>query len=94
MGSQKPCNFFGSRDAASFGWSACSVGAAKFGKQCSRKAADDHSVAMIVMAQRDRLRARCEALEAERDSFKRELLGHEDASESLKADNTKLFEKV
>ena len=37
------------------------------------KANDDHSVATIVMAQRDRLRARCDALEAERDSFKREL---------------------
>lgn len=55
---------------------------------------DDHSVATIVMAQRDRLRARCEALEAERDSFKRELQGQVQASESLKADNTKLYEKV
>jgi homeobox protein cut-like len=55
---------------------------------------DDHSVATIVMAQRDRLRARCEALEAERDSFKRELQGQVGASESLKADNTKLYEKV
>jgi homeobox protein cut-like len=60
----------------------------------TEKAEDDHSVATIVMAQRDRLRARCEALEAERDSFKRELQGQVQASESLKADNTKLYEKV
>jgi homeobox protein cut-like len=60
----------------------------------AEKADDDHSVATIVMAQRDRLRARCEALEAERDSFKRELQGQVQASESLKADNTKLYEKV
>jgi homeobox protein cut-like len=60
----------------------------------AEKAADDHSVATIIMAQRDRLRARCEALEAERDSFKRELQAQVDASESLKADNTKLFEKM
>jgi homeobox protein cut-like len=55
---------------------------------------DDHSVASIVMAQRDRLRVRCEALEAERDSFKRELQAQVQASESFKADNTKLYEKV
>jgi homeobox protein cut-like len=55
---------------------------------------DEHSVTSIIMAQRDRLRARCEALEAERDSFKRELQSQGDASESLKADNTKLFEKM
>eukprot|EP00977_Amphora_coffeiformis_P022971 scaffold11998_cov174-Amphora_coffeaeformis.AAC.23 len=60
----------------------------------SEKADDDHSVATIVMAQRDRLRARCEALEAERDSFKRELQVQVQASESLKTDNTKLYEKV
>ncbi|KAG7374308.1 CASP C terminal-domain containing protein [Nitzschia inconspicua] len=60
----------------------------------AEKAADDHSVATIIMAQRDRLRARCEALEAERDSFKRELQVQVDAAESLKADNTKLFEKM
>jgi homeobox protein cut-like len=60
----------------------------------SEKADDNHSVATIVMAQRDRLRARCEALEAERDSFKKELQGQVQASESLKADNTKLYEKV
>jgi homeobox protein cut-like len=60
----------------------------------TEKAEDDHSVATIVMAQRDRLRARCEALEAERDSFKRELQGQVQAAESLKADNTKLYEKV
>lgn len=60
----------------------------------AEKVADDHSVATIVMAQRDRLRARCEALEAERDSFKRELQAQVDASESLQADNTKLFEKL
>lgn len=58
------------------------------------KANDDHSVATIVMAQRDRLRARCDALEAERDSFKRELQVQVASSESLKADNTKLYEKV
>jgi homeobox protein cut-like len=63
-------------------------------KSTSEKADDDHSVATIVMAQRDRLRARCEALEAERDSFKRELQGQVQASESLKTDNTKLYEKV
>lgn len=57
-------------------------------------AADAHSVATIIMAQRDRLRARCEALEAERDSFKRELQAQVDAAESLKTDNTKLFEKM
>lgn len=55
---------------------------------------DDHSVATIVMAQRDRLRARCDALEAERDSFKRELQVQVSTSESLKVDNTKLYEKV
>eukprot|EP00934_Nitzschia_sp_Nitz4_P004615 Nitzschia sp. Nitz4//scaffold11_size288233//102401//104828//NITZ4_000760-RA/size288233-snap-gene-0.16-mRNA-1//1//CDS//3329534032//4605//frame0 len=60
----------------------------------AEKAADDHSVATIIMAQRDRLRARCEALEAERDSFKRELQVQVDAAESLKTDNTKLFEKM
>jgi homeobox protein cut-like len=63
-------------------------------RSTSEKADDDHSVATIVMAQRDRLRARCEALEAERDSFKRELQGQVQASESLKTDNTKLYEKV
>eukprot|EP00985_Skeletonema_marinoi_P014531 scaffold7369_cov58-Skeletonema_marinoi.AAC.1 len=46
------------------------------------------------MAQRDRLRARCDALEAERDSFKRELQVQVQTSESLKTDNTKLYEKV
>jgi homeobox protein cut-like len=60
----------------------------------TEKAEDDHSVATIVMAQRDRLRARCEALEAERDSFKRELQGQVQAAETLKSDNTKLYEKV
>eukprot|EP00979_Chaetoceros_neogracilis_P016541 scaffold8451_cov251-Chaetoceros_neogracile.AAC.1 len=55
---------------------------------------DDHSVATIVMAQRDRLRAKCDALEAERDSFKKELQVQVSISESLKADNTKLYEKV
>ena len=60
----------------------------------AEKAADDHSVATIIMAQRDRLRSRCEALEAERDSFKSELQAQVDAAESLKADNTKLFEKM
>lgn len=60
----------------------------------AEKAADDHSVATIIMAQRDRLRARCDALEAERDSFKRELQAQVEATESLKTDNTKLFEKM
>lgn len=60
----------------------------------SEKANDDHSVATIVMAQRDRLRARCDALEAERDSFKRELQVQVQTAESLKTDNTKLYEKV
>lgn len=55
---------------------------------------DDHSVATIVMAQRDRLRAKCDALEAERDSFKKELQVQVSTCESLKADNTKLYEKV
>ena len=58
------------------------------------KISDDRSVANIIMSQRDRLRARCDALEAERDSFKRELQAQMDASESLRADNTKLFEKM
>ena len=60
----------------------------------TEKANDDHSVATIVMAQRDRLRARCDAVEAERDSFKRELQVQVQTSESLKTDNTKLYEKV
>lgn len=60
----------------------------------TEKAHDDHSVATIVMAQRDRLRARCDALEAERDSFKRELQVQNQTAESLKTDNTKLYEKV
>mmetsp|Transcript_19532 Transcript_19532/g.25303 ORF Transcript_19532/g.25303 Transcript_19532/m.25303 type:complete len:749 (+) Transcript_19532:215-2461(+) len=55
---------------------------------------DDHSVATIVMAQRDRLRVRCDALEAERDGFKRELQMQVLTSESLKSDNSKLYEKV
>eukprot|EP01083_Nonionella_stella_P211338 764237_1 len=46
------------------------------------------------MAQRDRLRARCDGLEAERDGFKRELQIQVQSAESLKADNTKLYEKV
>eukprot|EP00535_Pseudo-nitzschia_heimii_P000817 CAMPEP_0197185022 /NCGR_PEP_ID=MMETSP1423-20130617/11079_1 /TAXON_ID=476441 /ORGANISM="Pseudo-nitzschia heimii, Strain UNC1101" /LENGTH=805 /DNA_ID=CAMNT_0042635985 /DNA_START=37 /DNA_END=2454 /DNA_ORIENTATION=+ len=58
------------------------------------KISDDRSVANIIMSQRDRLRTRCDALEAERDSFKRELQAQMDASESLRADNTKLFEKM
>lgn len=60
----------------------------------AEKRNDDHSVATIVMAQRDRLRARCDALEAERDSFKKELQVQVSTAESLKADNTKLYEKV
>lgn len=66
----------------------------KLEASAAEKAADDHSVATIIMAQRDRLRARCNALEAERDSFKRELQGQVDAAESLKTDNTKLYEKM
>lgn len=64
------------------------------GSSAAEKAADDHSVATIIMAQRDRLRARCTALEAERDSFKHELQAQVDAAESLKTDNTKLYEKM
>jgi homeobox protein cut-like len=60
----------------------------------SEKAQDDHSVATIIMAQRDRLRSRCDALEAERDSFKRELQAQVQAAEGMKTDNTKLYEKV
>jgi homeobox protein cut-like len=60
----------------------------------TEKRNDDHSVATIVMAQRDRLRARCDALEAERDGFKKELQVQVSTAESLKADNTKLYEKV
>lgn len=60
----------------------------------AEKRNDDHSVATIVMAQRDRLRARCDGLEAERDGFKRELQIQVQSAESLKADNTKLYEKV
>jgi homeobox protein cut-like len=55
---------------------------------------NEHSVATIVMAQRDRLRTRCEILEAERDSFKRELQLQVQMTESYKSDNTKLYEKV
>ena len=46
------------------------------------------------MAQRDRLRSRCDALEAERDSFKRELQAQVQSAEGMKTDNTKLYEKV
>lgn len=60
----------------------------------SEKAQDDHSVATIIMAQRDRLRSRCDTLEAERDSFKRELQAQVQAAEGMKTDNTKLYEKV
>jgi len=63
-------------------------------KSIEDKMQDDHSVATIVMAQRDRLRVRCDALEAERDGFKRELQVQINASESLKSDNSKLYEKV
>ena len=55
---------------------------------------DDHTVANIVMAQRDRLRARCDALEAERDSFKAELQVQMSFVENLKGDNAKLYEKL
>ncbi len=60
----------------------------------AEEAHDDHSVATIVMAQRDRLRVRCDTLEMERDSFKRELQIQVEAAEALKTDNAKLYEKV
>ncbi|KAL3816964.1 hypothetical protein ACHAXA_011752 [Cyclostephanos tholiformis] len=60
----------------------------------SEKDQDDHSVATIIMAQRDRLRSRCDTLEAERDSFKRELQVQVQNYEGLKTDNAKLYEKV
>mmetsp|Transcript_29715 Transcript_29715/g.34482 ORF Transcript_29715/g.34482 Transcript_29715/m.34482 type:complete len:658 (+) Transcript_29715:284-2257(+) len=60
----------------------------------AEKMNDDHSVATIILAQRDRLRAKCDSLEAERDGFKRELQMQVATSESLKTDNTKLYEKV
>jgi homeobox protein cut-like len=63
-------------------------------KSTTEKANDDHSVVTIIMAQRDRLRARCDGLEAERDSFKQELQVQVRLAESLKTDNTKLYEKV
>ncbi|EJK60437.1 hypothetical protein THAOC_19215, partial [Thalassiosira oceanica] len=63
-------------------------------KSASEREDDDTSIATIVMAQRDRLRARCDALESERDSFKLELQAQVAAAEGLKADNTKLYEKV
>ena len=58
------------------------------------KKSDDHSVATIVMAQRDRLRARCDTLESERDNFKQELQVQVSSADTLKSDNTKLYEKV
>ena len=63
-------------------------------KSAAEREDDDTSIATIVMAQRDRLRARCDALESERDSFKLELQAQVSAAEGLKADNTKLYEKV
>jgi hypothetical protein len=62
----------------------------------AEKATDDHSFATIIMAQQhDRLRARCAAIQAGRDSFKRELQqAQADVAESLKADDTKVFEKM
>lgn len=60
----------------------------------SEKESDDHSVATIILAQRDRLRSRCDALEEERDSFKKELQIQVRNAENLKSDNTKLYEKV
>lgn len=71
-----------------------SAKSAQRSKSATDKANDDHSVATIVMAQRDRLRARCDAMEAERDSFKRELQVQVSTTESLKLDNTKMYEKV
>lgn len=55
---------------------------------------DPSSVAAIVVAQRDRLRARCDALEAERDSFKRELQTQVAEADRSRADNARLYEKV
>merc|ERR1719162_2921133 len=46
------------------------------------------------MAQRDRLRTRCDLIEAERDSFKKELQVQVRSAERFKADNTKLYEKL
>ena len=63
-------------------------------RSAEEKMQDDRSVANIIMSQRDRLRARCDVLEAERDSFKTELQTQVDAAESLRSDNTKLFEKM
>ena len=65
-----------------------------FAAAAAEKAREDRSVTTIVLAQRDWLRARCDAVEAERDGFKRELQAQVSASESLKVDNAKLYEKV
>jgi len=60
----------------------------------SNNPSSDHTVATILISQRDRLKSRCEALEAERDSFKKELQLQVTLSDSLKTDNTKLYEKL
>jgi len=55
---------------------------------------NDHSVVAIIMSQRDRLRVKCDTLEAEKESFKRELQIHISESGSLKVENSKLYEKI
>uniref|UniRef100_A0A7S1G253 Protein CASP n=1 Tax=Corethron hystrix TaxID=216773 RepID=A0A7S1G253_9STRA len=52
------------------------------------------AVVNIVMAQRDRLRTKCDSLEMERDNYRRELQLSVKTSEVLKVDNVKLYEKV
>jgi homeobox protein cut-like len=54
----------------------------------------EHSVATIVIVQRDKLRKRCDVLEAERGGLKKELQMQVSMADSLKSDNTKLYEKV
>lgn len=48
----------------------------------------------ILMAMKERLTAKVDKLQAERDSFKQELQQQVSVAESLKTDNTKLYEKV
>jgi homeobox protein cut-like len=51
----------------------------------------EHSVATIVIAQRDKLRKRCDVLEVERGGLKKELQMQVSMADSLKSDNTKLL---
>ena len=60
----------------------------------TKKSHNNHSVATIVIAQRNCLRVRCDALEAERDSFKREFQVQVQTAESFKMDNTKRYENI